>query len=387
MQLSNHEAEGLVRDGAAALQAGRPAEARRLFEQVTQNGRANAQIWLLLATACRADDDAAGEETAVDQLLALQPRLLRALIMKADCRARADDEHAALGFYKSALAIAYSEQVPPEVVAEVQRAETVATELEARLRDQRDAALTAHGLPPKCRSARFSQSLDILSGQRRIYRQEPTGYYFPELPPIQFFATEDLAWVPAIEAAAPAIRRELEALLAAGTEGFRPYIQSDPNRPRLDANRLLDNVDWSARFLCENGKLNEDTIARCPATWEAIQSAPQPRIANSPTAMFSLLRPGARIAPHTGTHNIRLVCHLPLIVPPGCGFRVGNEVRQWQEGKLLIFDDTIEHEAWNESDRDRVVLIFDVWRPELSEQERGEVAALFAAMGLQASSA
>jgi aspartyl/asparaginyl beta-hydroxylase (cupin superfamily) len=140
---------------------------------------------------------------------------------------------------------------------------------------------------------------------------------------------------------------------------------------------MLDNVDWSALFLAENGKTTDEYIARCPATWDAVQAAPLPRIANSPTIMFSLLRAGARIAPHTGTHNARLICHLPLIVPNRCGFRVGNETRQWQEGKLLIFDDTIEHEAWNESGEDRVVLIFDIWRPELSEQERQEVAALF----------
>jgi aspartyl/asparaginyl beta-hydroxylase (cupin superfamily) len=99
--------------------------------------------------------------------------------------------------------------------------------------------------------------------------------------------------------------------------------------------------------------------------------------------MFSLLRPGARIAPHTGMFNTRLVCHLPLIVPPGCRFRVGNEVREWEEGKLLIFDDTIEHEAWNDGGEDRVVLIFDIWRPELSERERKEVAALFCGPALE----
>jgi aspartyl/asparaginyl beta-hydroxylase (cupin superfamily) len=114
-----------------------------------------------------------------------------------------------------------------------------------------------------------------------------------------------------------------------------------------------------------------------------VQEAPLPRITNSPTIMFSLLRAGARIAPHTGTHNARLICHLPLIVPPECGFRVGNEVRQWEEGKLLIFDDTIEHEAWNDSAQDRVVLIFDIWRPELSEQERREIAALFCGPALE----
>jgi aspartyl/asparaginyl beta-hydroxylase (cupin superfamily) len=93
--------------------------------------------------------------------------------------------------------------------------------------------------------------------------------------------------------------------------------------------------------------------------------------------IFSMLKAGAHIGAHTGMHNTRLVCHLPLIVPEGCRFRVGNEVREWETGKLLIFDDTIEHEAWNDSDEDRVVLIFDVWRPELSEQEKFELTALF----------
>jgi aspartyl/asparaginyl beta-hydroxylase (cupin superfamily) len=141
---------------------------------------------------------------------------------------------------------------------------------------------------------------------------------------------------------------------------------------------LLDKRDWSALFLCENGKRSEEMIARCPKTWEAVQGAPQQWIErSSPTVMFSLLRPGARIPAHSGVHNVRLTCHLPLIVPPNCRFRVGNEVREWAEGKLLAFDDTIEHEAWNDSKEDRVVLIFDIGRPDMSAREHAEVAALF----------
>ena len=78
--------------------------------------------------------------------------------------------------------------------------------------------------------------------------------------------------------------------------------------------------------------------------------------------------------------NTRLICHLPLIVPPGCTFRVGNDVRSWVEGKAWVFDDTIEHEAWNRSDRTRVVLLFEVWRPELSDDERRYVTAMFKAI-------
>lgn len=376
MQITNDEAIRLVRQGADALQQGRAAEARLLFERVTATGRANAQIWLLLATACRTLNDGSGEEAAVDGLLALDQRSLRANIMKGDCRARAGDDRGSLNFYEAALLIASGQQVPDNLVPEVKRVEAAVAKWSARLDTLREAALAERGFPAGSRSPRFQQSLDILAGRKRIFVQEPTGYYFPGLPQIQFFDTADFDWVPEVEAATDAILAELNGLLTGTREGFRPYLHHDPNRPRVDANPLLDSLDWSALFLCENAKEDAVAIARCPRTWAAVQAAPQPRIANSPTVMFSLLRPGARIAPHTGMFNTRLVCHLPLIVPPNCGFRVGNEVREWEVGKLMIFDDTIEHEAWNDSDQDRVVLIFDIWRPELSEQERQEFGAL-----------
>jgi aspartyl/asparaginyl beta-hydroxylase (cupin superfamily) len=381
-QLSNQEAERLVRSGAEALRQGRPSEARSLFQRVTDTGRANGQIWLLLATACREGGDAEAEEAALDRLLALEPRMIMGLIMKADCRFKAGDFRAALGFYETAQRLADGQALPPNLLAELQRVEATITGMKTQLEARREAALEAQGLTAETRSPRFQEALDILMGRKRIYLQEPTGFYFPGLPQIQFYDPARFDWVPAIEARTSAIRRELEALLDKfGTTDFRPYIQSDSDKPRLDDNKLLDSADWSALFLCENGKLSDEVVARCPKTWEAVQAAPLPRITNSPTIMFSLLRPGARIAPHTGMFNTRLVCHLPLIVPPGCTFRVGNEVRQWEEGKVLIFDDTIEHEAWNEGGSDRVVLIFDIWRPELSERERREVAAFFRGPG------
>jgi hypothetical protein len=377
VQLSPQDAERLAREGVEALRQGRAADARQRFDAVAQSGRANAQVWLLLATACRAVDDRGAEETALDRLLAEEPQAVRGLLMKGDCRAAAGDDRGTLHFYEIALRIAANQDLPVDLHPEIRRADGWITRFKARVADEREKALAARGLPRGSRSVRFQQSLDILAGTRQIYVQEPTGYYFPGLPQIQFYDTADFEWVPTVEAAAGAIKQELLALLAQGTEGFRPYIQTEIDRARVDDNRLRDNDDWSALFLCENGKRSEDVIARCPSSWAALQAAPMPHIANSPTAMFSLLRPGARIAPHTGTHNARLICHLPLIVPPGCRFRVGNETREWTEGKILIFDDSIEHEAWNDGDEDRVVLIFDIWRPELSEQERDEVAALF----------
>lgn len=377
MSLSNQEAEHLLRSGIAALQQGRAAEARSLFEKVTETGRANSQIWLLLATACRADGDAAGQEAALDRLLVLDPRVVRAHVMKGDCRAQAGDDTGALNFYATARHLSEGQNLPADLATELSRVEAAAAQIKKRLEDKRDASLTELGVPRESRSPRFRQSLDILSGEKRIFYQEPTGYFFPGLPHVQFFDTGAFDWVAPLEAATGAICAELRQWLASGTEGFRPYITADPNRPRLDDNTLLDSSDWSALFLCENGKVDAAATARCPQTWAAIQAVPLPRIASSPTVMFSMLRAGAHIAAHTGTHNTRLVCHLPLVVPQGCRFRVGNETREWEAGKVIIFDDTIEHEAWNDSGEDRVVLIFDIWRPELSMREREEIGALF----------
>jgi len=120
---------------------------------------------------------------------------------------------------------------------------------------------------------------------------------------------------------------------------------------------------------------------RCPRTMAAMAELPQPHVASrSPAAMFSVLQPRTRIPPHHGVSNTRLVLHLPLILPDGCGFRVGDETRAWKLGEAWVFDDTIEHEAWNDSDETRTILICDVWSPRLSYEERAVIAELMAAM-------
>jgi aspartyl/asparaginyl beta-hydroxylase (cupin superfamily) len=115
---------------------------------------------------------------------------------------------------------------------------------------------------------------------------------------------------------------------------------------------------------------------------ELMAGLPQADIPGAgPNAMFSLLAPHTTIPPHVGINNARLVCHLALVVPDGCWFRVGAETRQWRRGEAFLFDDTIEHEAANPSDQLRVVFIFDVWHPELSEVEREAVRRIVASEG------
>jgi hypothetical protein len=381
MRMSVQEAEAKVRAGAAALQQGRPDEAARLLAEVTAAGIANPQVWLLLVHARAKAGDAAGEEAALDSLLAADPQNLRALIMKGDCRARAGERRAATSFYRCARQVAGAVgQLPPDLAGEVARVERALADFERGYKTHLDAALDERGFGAAARSRRFQQSLDILAGEKEIFVQQPTAYYFPELPNIQFYERDRFDWAERVEAATEAIRAELIALMA-GSDAFRPYMVADPDRPLADFHGLLDNPEWSSLYLWENGKPVEENVARCPAAFEALGHAPLPHISvRAPVVMFSRLAPGARIPPHTGMLNARLICHLPLIVPPGCGFRVGNEVRHWEEGKLIIFDDTIEHEAWNDSNEDRVVLIFDIWRPELNEEERGAVAAMFEAV-------
>jgi aspartyl/asparaginyl beta-hydroxylase (cupin superfamily) len=86
--------------------------------------------------------------------------------------------------------------------------------------------------------------------------------------------------------------------------------------------------------------------------------------------MFSILQPHTHIPAHNGVANFRLLCHLPLIVPEGCRFRVGSRHLSWRLGEAFVFDDTIEHEAWNDGDQMRTVMIFDIWHPQLTADER-----------------
>src|SRR3954469_3670715 len=114
-----------------------------------------------------------------------------------------------------------------------------------------------------------------------------------------------------------------------------------------------------------------------------VAALPQPEVRGaSPNAMFSLLAPKTRIPAHTGAANTRLVCHLPLIVPPGCGFRVGATTREWRVGETFVFDDTIEHEAWNDSDELRVVFIVDLWQAAPGAEDRVAIAAMMEAAGV-----
>jgi len=214
-------------------------------------------------------------------------------------------------------------------------------------------------------------------GQTRPYHSEPSGFHYPALVEREFHPRRLFPWLAQMEAATAEIAAELKAVMAAKRAELVPYIQYADHQP-LDAWRPLNNSrDWTAIHLCQNGRIIEANARHCPRTMSLLKDIDQPHIGGAgPNAMFSLLAPETAIPPHVGVNNTRLVCHLPLMVPEGCWFRVGAETREWHEGSAFVFDDTIEHEALNPTDQLRVVFIFDVWHPDLSDVERRAVTAL-----------
>ncbi|HYR35458.1 MAG TPA: aspartyl/asparaginyl beta-hydroxylase domain-containing protein [Burkholderiales bacterium] len=338
--------------------------------------------YLALAAARARQGDHRAALAAVDQALALQPRNLRALIIKADQLAAIGDARAASSFYRAAVnAAPPPHEMPAELRDEVSRAAALCENYSAAFETYLRERLAAR------EGSRFSESLDILSGRRAVYFQEPRHYFFPGLPQIQFYERAAFPWLERLEAATADIRAELLQVLKEDA-AFQPYVQRNSRLPHTDAQGLLDNPAWSAFYLWKHGELVAENAARCPKTVAAMADIPLAWVKNrSPSVLFSLLRPGARIPPHTGEVNTRLICHLPLIVPPDCRLRVGNETRQAVEGKAWLFDDTIEHEAWNGSRETRVILLFEVWRPELSAEERSMVSAMFDAIDSYGASA
>ncbi|MBV8685653.1 MAG: aspartyl/asparaginyl beta-hydroxylase domain-containing protein [Alphaproteobacteria bacterium] len=298
------------------------------------------------------------------------------LLAEAESHERRGERRAAASFYQAALKAAQEAgQLPSEFRPPLERAQRflrqAAEEYEAHL--ERVLARTEAG-------PRFTEAVDILLGRKAVQLQQPSAFYFPGLPQRPFYAREEFPWAPRLESETAAIRAELQALV--GDEAaFQPYVEAERNRPTQDFHGMLGDPSWGAFYLWRDGALVEENAARCPRTVEALSKVPMTRIgARTPSVLFSLLRPGAHIPPHTGMLNSRLICHLPLVVPPGCWLRAGNEVRAWEEGKLLIFDDSFEHEARNPSDALRVILLFDIWKPELSEAERAGVSTLFEAI-------
>lgn len=213
--------------------------------------------------------------------------------------------------------------------------------------------------------------------------QRPTFLFVPGLSDRAWFERSELPFLSLVEEATDVIRQELSDVLADPGQ-LKPYVEMSEHAPAAPVWKELNRSPlWSSFHLLRHGQRVEENCRRCPRTIALLEQLPLHRVPeHGPEAMFSVLQPRTRIPPHTGVVNGRLTVHLPLIVPADCGaLRAGGEARAWHEGECLIFDDSFVHEAWNDSDRIRVVLIFDIWNPELGEAEREAMAAAIAAIG------
>jgi aspartate beta-hydroxylase len=371
--------------GLRMLQRGDAARARELFARATQADPGHPALWSNLASSLHALKLLTEEFDALERALALEPRHLPSLLQKGALLEANGDARNAARAYRAALAtLPPGNTQPPETVAEmIEHARAAITKDDDALASEIDVRLAAirerHG---GGRFRRVEHCIDLLTGRRTRHLPQPSFMYFPEIPAVEFFDRSDFPWLDAIEAASDEIRAELMSVLVADREGLEPYVAYPEGTPLNQWKELNKSRRWSAYFLWNQSVPQPAHLARCPRTAGLLMKAPQCDVAaRGPTAFFSILEADTRIPLHSGVTNTRLTVHLPLIVPPECGFRVGAETREWVPGKAWVFDDTIEHEAWNMSDSPRAILIFDIWNPFLTPAERDLIRVVTETVG------
>jgi aspartyl/asparaginyl beta-hydroxylase (cupin superfamily) len=367
----------LIEEAVLALQRGDGRTAYERLKWLATILPSQTMPWLDLAQACAMIADDQGQDNALQQLLAIEPRNLPALLMMGELKARAGDDRAATAFYRLAMGVANAANTVPTILHPMlQRAQEFLGQANYRFENH---LLDRLHKASRGNTGRIRESLDLLLGKTELYQQQPSMFYFPGLPQRQFYERTEFDWLKDMESFIPQMQKELHQVLARRQQ-FNPYVELQPGRPQPN-NPLLNDPSWGAFYFWKGGEVIAENAAHCPATMAALSLAPMPEISlRSPMALYSLLKPGTHIAPHHGMLNTRLVCHIPLIIPEDCALRVGNETRAWKEGQALIFDDSFEHEAWNRSDKTRIVLLFEIWRPEITLDERAALTTLFEAI-------
>jgi aspartyl/asparaginyl beta-hydroxylase (cupin superfamily) len=372
----------LVAEADRAAASGNMPRAIELLEQAGDANPSQPQLWLKLAALRRASGQPARALEAVNRALALAELDFIALTMKASLIEKLSPEEAGEA-WANALAQRPPGDIPPQLADALARGEAIRDGWIAE-REKRLAVATAQivAKAEPGEAARIARFCSNVLRKTRPYHSEPTHFAYPGLAEREFHPRGEHPWLGDVEAATETIAAELNVVMSAERAELVPYIQYDEHQAMAQWRDLNQSRDWTAIHLLRNGKRVEANARHCPATMALLDRLPQPDIPGAgPNAMFSLLAPNTTIPPHVGVNNSRLVCHLPLIVPEGCWFRVGAELRLWERGQAFLFDDTIEHEAANPTDLLRVVFIFDVWNPALSEVERDAVRRVIGTEG------
>jgi aspartyl/asparaginyl beta-hydroxylase (cupin superfamily) len=372
--------------GADALARTDAPTAAVHFEIACKREPRERSHWLNLASAQRMLGDGEREQAALQQALAIDQTDLLALVRMAELHERLGEETPAAERWAAVLALSSSINDPsPEFAEILGHAKHYVGQQQQQLVDAIEMALAGELAAASVRDRRRMQrAADAWLGRRPIYTNHCEGLRYPFLPADEFFEPEHFPWLGELEAATTTIVAELETILADPQAELTPYISLPPGVPASKWSGLDKSLDWGAFHLWKEGERFDEACARAPRTAALVESLPMCQIkGRAPNVFFSILKAGSYIPAHTGVTNVRSVVHLPLIVPEGCEFRVGGETRSWVEGRAFAFDDTIEHEAWNRSDRDRAVLIIDAWNPYLSDHERAMICRLYGAADVQ----
>ncbi len=372
-----------------ALRRANPSRARELLERASIAAPGDSNTFYHLARACEAMGDHGGAVSADEIAVRLAPDHSRARLHYALGLERQRETLRALLQFKRALKDAQSKgewidaaSTPAALRPQVEHAVQI-------VREGRRALLHRLLIPL---IERFGQApLERVAAAIRIYvgeqtphypdpRQRPTFFYIPGLPPSAYFDRRLFPWISAYEAHFEDIRRELEALLPTARGRERVFDSESLEQENLRGHDAAPS--WNGYYFYRHGAPREENRAACPHTARALDDIPLIRIReHGPEVLFSVFTQGTHLLPHRGVTNARAVSHLPLIVPEDCALKVGGEERAWREGKMVAFDDTYEHEAWNRSRQVRVVLIADLWNPHLTAIEREAIGDVISAIG------
>ena len=357
-----------------AMARGDVRQAASFLELAAQRGR-DASTLLRLATVRRSMGDLPGAAQAAAAAVELAPRNFLMALLLGSLREATGAHHAAERAYRAACAYAPLDlSAQPAMAKQLERARHCVAAAESwrkRLLEwQPDAA---PGVLKPDEERRLRQFRTNILENLDAGPTAPPVFLIPGIRPKRYFDAAAFPGITEMEAHTDTVRGEFLAL----AQGASTEITSRLKGLHAAESGAGRTGNWSMIPLIRNGSVVEAFASRCPETMRLAKGLELPKLGSiSPSLYFSVLEPNSRIAAHTGITNARVILHLPLIVPDDCGFRVGGETRSWATGQALVFDDMTLHEAWNDSDRIRVVLITDMWRPELSPLERRGVADL-----------
>jgi aspartyl/asparaginyl beta-hydroxylase (cupin superfamily) len=364
--------------GIQALQRRDLREALMMLEAARLTAPTDLFVLLALADARESAGDADGELEAIRWALAVDPLYVPALLKKGRWYERQGKARSACDAYSEALKSAGPEaQWPGQLRNELDAGRNYISRHARDLHQLLSAEIADYVRQVDSASVeRWREAASLHAGRSAPYTSASESLHIPRLQALPFFESSGFPFLAGLEAGVALIRDELAVVLERGE--FRPCVAYRPDEPVNQWQELNHSSRWSAYHLWRNGEPVEENLESCPATTRLLEEVELCDLGGlGPNVFFSALAPKTHIPPHHGATNARVIAHLPLIAPEDCRLRVGFEERHWREGETLVFDDTIENEAFNDSDALRVVMSFELWNPLLGDADR-QVAMILA---------